>query len=65
MGTEQSRHNELNFYHTSDSCVTRSMPDIAIRHEAKERQADARLQTLKNRRRIRWNPVRIFRGRGQ
>jgi hypothetical protein len=65
MGTEQGPQNEVDFYHTSDSCVTRSLSDIAIRHEAKERQADARPQAPKNRRRIRWNPVRIFRGREQ
>ena len=44
MGTKQGRQNEVDFYHTSDSCVTRSLSDIAIRHEAKERQADARPQ---------------------
>jgi hypothetical protein len=34
-------------------------------YEAKEGQADARPQATKNRRRIRWNTVRIFRGREQ
>ena len=36
--------------------------DIAIRHEAKERQADARPQDPENRRRIRWNTVVDFSG---
>jgi len=43
----------------------RSLSDIAVRHEAKEGQADARPQASKNRRRIRWNTLRIFRGREQ
>jgi hypothetical protein len=43
----------------------RSLPDIAIRHEAKERQADTRPQAPKNRKRIRWNTLRIFRDREQ
>ena len=38
---------------------------MALRHEAKEGKADARPQAPKNRRRIRWNTVRIFRGREQ
>jgi hypothetical protein len=41
----------------------KSLSDIAIRHEAKERQADARPQDPKNRRRIRWNTLWIFRDR--
>ena len=50
----------------------RSLSDIAVRHEAKERQADARPQARKNRRRIGdpllfsmqrvMNTLRIFRG---
>ena len=46
-------------------CHARSLSDIAVRHEAKEGQADARPQAPKNRRRIRWNTLRIFRGREQ
>jgi hypothetical protein len=38
---------------------------MTVRREAKEGQADARPQAPKNRRRIRWNTVRIFRGREQ
>ena len=38
----------------------RSLSDIAVRHEAKEGQAAARLQASKNRRRIRRNTLRIF-----
>ena len=41
----------------------RSLPDIAVRDEANEEPADARPQATKNRRRIRWNTLRIFRGR--
>ena len=48
----------------SASCA-RSLSDIAIRHEAKKGQADSRPQAPKNRRRIRWNTVRIFLGREQ
>jgi hypothetical protein len=47
------------------TAVTRSLSDIAVRYEAKEAQADARPQTPKNRRRILWNTLRIFRGREQ
>ena len=36
---------------------------MVIRHEAREGQANARSQTPKNRRRIRWNTLRIFLGR--
>ena len=43
----------------------RSLSDIAVRHEVKERKADARPQASKNRRRIRWNTVRILGGREQ
>ena len=38
---------------------------MAVRHEAKEGQADAQPQAPKNRRRIRWNTVRIFLDREQ
>jgi hypothetical protein len=43
----------------NDEKDTRGLSDIAIRHEA---QIDARPQALKNRRRIRWTTVRMFRG---
>ena len=43
----------------------RSLSDIGIRDEANEGHADARPQAPKNRRRIRWNTVRIFWGREQ
>jgi hypothetical protein len=42
---------------------TRSLPDIAIRDEAKEVRQDARLQARKNRRCTRWNTLMIFSGR--
>jgi hypothetical protein len=42
---------------------TRSLSDIAVRDEAKEVRPDARPQARKNRRRIRWNTLRIFSGR--
>ncbi len=38
---------------------------MAVRHEAKEAPADARPQALKNRKRIRWNTLRIVQGREQ
>jgi hypothetical protein len=38
---------------------------MPIRHEAKEGQAHARPQALNNGRRIRWNRVKIVRGREQ
>jgi len=41
----------------------RSLPDIAVRDEAKEVWPDARPQARKNRRRIRWNTLRIFSSR--
>jgi hypothetical protein len=41
----------------------RSLSDIAVRDEAKEVRPDARPQAWKNRRRIRWNTLRIFSGR--
>ena len=41
----------------------RSLSDIAVRDEAKEVRPDARPQVRKNRRRIRWNTLRIFSGR--
>ena len=41
----------------------RSLSDIAVRDEAKEVRPDARSQDWKNRRRIRWNTLRIFSGR--
>jgi len=37
----------------------RSLSDIAVRDEAKEVRPDARPQARKNRRRIRWNTLRI------
>ena len=43
----------------------RSLSDIAVRDEAKEVRPDARPQARKNRRRIHWNTLRIFRGREQ
>jgi hypothetical protein len=43
--------------------MARSLSGIAIRHEAKEASADARSQAPKNRRRIRWNTLRIVRDR--
>jgi len=54
-----------------DNCVrwivqlARSLPDIAICHEAKEGKVDARPQTPKDRSRTRWNTVKIFQGREQ
>ena len=45
--------------------IARSLSDIAVRDEMKEGQADARPQATKNRRRIRWNALRIFLGREQ
>jgi len=45
--------------------LARSLPDIAICHEAKEGKVDARPQTPKNRSRARWNTVKIFQGREQ
>ena len=45
--------------------AARSLSDIAVRHEAKKAPADARPQAPKNQRRIRWNTLRIFRGREQ
>lgn len=41
----------------------RSLPDLAVRDEAKEVWSDARPQARKSRRRIRWNPLRIVHGR--
>ncbi len=41
----------------------RSLFNIAVRDEAKEVRPDARPQARKNRRRIRWNTLRIFSGR--
>jgi len=38
----------------------RSLSDIAVRDEAKEVRPDARPQARNNRRRIRWNTLRIF-----
>jgi hypothetical protein len=45
--------------------IARSLSDMAVRHEAKEGQADALPQALNNRSRICWNTntVRIVRGR--
>ncbi len=43
----------------------RSLSDVAVRDEAKEGQADTRPQVPRSRRRIRWNTLRIFRGREQ
>ena len=43
--------------------IDRSLSDIAIRGEVKEVRPDARPQARKNRRRIRWNTLRIFSGR--
>ena len=43
--------------------MARSLSDIAVRDEAKEVRPDARPQARKNRRRIRWNTLRIFSGR--
>ena len=40
--------------------AARSLSDIAVRDEAKDMRPDARPQTRKNRRRIRWNTLRIF-----
>ena len=45
--------------------MARSLSDIAIRDEAKEVWPDARPQAWKNRRCIRWNPLRIFSGRAR
>src|SRR5512141_2332118 len=41
----------------------KSLSHIAVRNEAKEVRPDARPQARKNRRRIRWNTLRIFSGR--
>ena len=41
----------------------RSLSDIAVRDEAQEVRPDPRPQARKNRRRIRWNTLRIFQGR--
>jgi len=49
----------------ADFFSIRSLSDIAVRHEAREGQADARPQASKNRRRICWNTLRLFRGREQ
>ena len=38
---------------------------MAVRDEAKEVRSDARPQAWKNRRCIRWNPLRIFSGRAR
>ncbi len=45
--------------------MARSLSDIALRNEAKEVWPDARPQAWKNRRCIRWNPLRIFSGRAR
>ena len=45
------------------SAKTRSLPDIAVRDEAKKMRPDARPQAWKNRRCIPWNTLRIFSGR--
>jgi hypothetical protein len=45
--------------------MARSLSDIALRDEAKEVWPDARPQAWKNRRCIRWNPLRIFSGRAR
>ena len=42
---------------------SRSLSDIGVRDEAKKVRPDARPQARKNRRRIRWNTLRIFSGR--
>src|SRR5438445_10908572 len=47
----------------STAQVPRSLSDFAVRDEAKEVWPDARPQARKNRRRIRWNTLRIFSGR--
>jgi hypothetical protein len=44
----------------NDEKDARSLFDIAIRHEVKEGQADARSQAPKNLRRIHWITVRIL-----
>ena len=41
--------------------VMGSLSDVAVRDEAKEMRPDARPQVWKNRKRIRWNTLRIFR----
>jgi len=43
----------------------RSLSGIAVRDEAKEVRPDARPQARKNRRRIRWNTLRILQGRAR
>ncbi len=48
---------------TFSKLIDRSLSNMAVRHEAKEGQADALAQALNNRRRICWNTVRIVRGR--
>jgi hypothetical protein len=40
----------------------RSLSDIAVRDEAKDLRPDARPQVRKNRRRIRWNTLRMLSG---
>ncbi len=40
-----------------------SLSDIAVRDEVKEVLTDARPQATKTRKRIRWNTLRMFRGR--
>jgi hypothetical protein len=42
---------------------SRSLSGIAVRDEAKKMRPDARPQARENRRRIRWNTLRIFSGR--
>ena len=50
---------------TFSKSIARSLSDMAIRHKAKEGQADARPQALNNRRRIRWITMRIVRNSPQ
>src|ERR1041385_2190760 len=45
------------------SRMLRSLSGITVRDKAKEMRPDARPQVWKNRRRIRWNTLRIFSGR--
>jgi hypothetical protein len=55
-----SRHNSFSAASWWDYCW--SLSGLDLRHEAKKALADARPQAPKNRRRIRWNTLRLFRG---
>ena len=54
-----------NFFFILTRPIVWSLSDIGDRDEAKEVQPDTRPQARKNRRRIRWNMLRIFSGRAR